>query len=236
MMKLYTYQKELLNSKGNKIIINWCRGAGKDTALAYYIVEKKPSKVLLAGDRCDYRSLKEHLDLLKDEYDYVIEVTNLEDFKIIFNKTGQQLIVSIENFPKDNVKYDLIISKDCYFYQFKKENFETLISSFTKNIYKIDLSKYQDFKIINVDHKILVKENPKSIDAILESALTNGQEFYREYAILDKPKKEYISNDEFRHKALQSLQKQFLSIGETKDTVLTRKNIIEMIKDLHEMK
>jgi hypothetical protein len=40
---------------------------------------------------------------------------------------------------------------------------------------------------------------------------------------------------EFKIKAMQKLMKQFLSIPDTKDTVLTRKNIIEMIKDLNQM-
>ncbi|KON87491.1 hypothetical protein AF332_12070 [Sporosarcina globispora] len=44
-----------------------------------------------------------------------------------------------------------------------------------------------------------------------------------------------ISFEEFQSKALHKLQRQFLSIPDTKDTVLTRKNIVEMIKDLKEL-
>ncbi len=54
-------------------------------------------------------------------------------------------------------------------------------------------------------------------------------------AILDKSPLEDISFDQFRDSALQSLQKQFLDTSASKDTVMTRKNLLEMIKDLKSM-
>ncbi|MGM9988305.1 MAG: hypothetical protein ACI35O_13905 [Bacillaceae bacterium] len=44
-----------------------------------------------------------------------------------------------------------------------------------------------------------------------------------------------MSFNEFKVEALKRLQKQFLGTTNTKDTVLTRKNILEMIKDLNEI-
>ena len=45
-MKLYSYQEELVNSKSDRIMINWCRGAGKTAGVMAYILENKPRKVL----------------------------------------------------------------------------------------------------------------------------------------------------------------------------------------------
>lgn len=230
-MKLYTYQKELLNSDNNKVLMNWARGAGTNTALAYYILENKPNNVLLYGMKHQYKTLIKYIESLQEEFSFEIDSKNLEDFTITFTQTDKKVEIIINDEIRGNLKYDLVINTDDFF-KVEEDKYNKYILVTTRNAH--DLKGYEDYQIINVDHRVMIKENINFLDTIINAA-RNNKRFFSEYAILDKPKNEDLSFIEFKYKALQKLQKQFLSIDNTKDTVLTRKNIIEMIKDLDQM-
>ncbi|MGG3986951.1 hypothetical protein [Bacillus smithii] len=64
-MELYEYQKELINSDEKVVVANWCRGAGLTTALAYYILEKKPQNVGFLSDKFSFKLfLQEFKDIM----------------------------------------------------------------------------------------------------------------------------------------------------------------------------
>jgi hypothetical protein len=233
VMKLYSYQKKLLNSKCNKVLMNWCRGAGSDTALASYILEQKPQNTLLLGDSFEYRGLIESLRFLSKDYNVTVETKDKFNYLLTFTQTDKTIFIKGTYKISDNFKYDLIINKCNWNNDPNEELFSKYILSLTINNSNLN-GKYNDFDKIIVDHKMMLKEDITNLDSVLFSAI-NSKNFYREYAILDKPKENEISFSDFQQKALQSLQKQFLNTRDSHDTVLTRKNIIEMIKDLKQL-
>lgn len=234
-MKLYTYQKELVNSKGKNVYINWSRGAGLSTAIAHYIVENKPKRVLY-NDYMEIRQLLAYFEELKSEYGFKVKLNNsLRSIDLHFPKTDMEITIQ-ENCYYD--KYDLLISESNVVQKANGElgdirsiNAETKFTIKRGNIHnQKDFSGY-DFTS-TVDYKKGISEGQLKINKIIEFSQSDENSFYEEYAILDKPKEDAMTFESFKSRALQKLQKQFLNTPDTKDTVLTRKNIIEMIKDL----
>lgn len=235
MMKLYEYQKELLNSEEKEIVINWCRGSGKDTAIAVYILENKPKKVVYLGH--SFGSIESELINLTFEYNFSLQRLNRGDFKLTFNSSGKEIMIEVSH-KEDNLsgkRVNLLIDDFKYIdADLKDVRYDKYIKIITNNVNNI--STNSSLKYITVDYKRALKSEAISFELVLDYLLNNRIEaFYREMAISDKPKKGAMSFTDFAQQALQKLQKQFLDIPNTKDTVLTRKNIIEMIKDLVEL-
>lgn len=232
-MKLYTYQKELVNSKEDRILVNWARATGKDVGLAYYILENKPSRVLVNGLAYGLETLVESFKRMTLEYNYEIEHRHFE-ITITFNGTGKKIYINYGSTSSSEV-YDLTVNYNEYdAYRFKDVKGKYILAT-TLNVHesKRYIEKSVFDKVLNVDYKEALKENALDVDTIIESA--QGTRFYEQYALLDKKPSDEMSFNTFKEKALQKLQKQFLSIPDSKDTVLTRKNIIEMIKDLQQL-
>ena len=236
-MELYTYQKELLNSTGKKVYVNWSRGAGLDTALATYILEKKPEKVLLYGHSFDYRGLKDCIEASSEDYHAkIMNEIETKELLLQFEKTGQAIRISITANVSELEAVDMVIIHESNYMddlKYLNENSKKLFVIGKGNIHDKQFGEYDGTSI--VDYKTHVNEDITALDVLLD-AVTKGDNFYNEYAILNKPKENVMSFGDFRKQALQKLQNQFLKTSDTKDTVLTRKNIIEMIKDLHAIK
>lgn len=234
MMKLYEYQKELLESKEKEVVINWCKYAGKDRAVAVYILENKPNKVAYFG--YDVPCIKSELENLTYEYNFSIEDLNKEDFKLIFKSTGEEIFFeTVSENTLTGKRVNLLID-DCSSREINLNNiqYDKYIKLLTKNVNNILTTNA--LKHITVDYKRALKSEAISFDLVIDYLL-NGKidSFYREMALLDKPQEYQMSFTTFAQQALQKLQKQFLDIPSTNDTVLTRKNLIEMIKDIVEL-
>lgn len=232
-MKLYEYQKELLNSEEDIIVANWCRGAGKDTAVAMYIVEHKPSVIAYHG--YNQTGIEFALENLMKYENFTIEDRSFEGFKIVFKNTGRDLTFQSlsENQLRGRKDIDLLIDGGEYReLDFAGIEFKKYIKLTTKNAYS--LKEIANSYKITVDYKRMIKENPDVVETVVKAAYNNAR-FFDEYDLLAKKPKGELTFLEFSNKALLKLQKQFLETPDTKDTVLTRKNIIEMIKDLREL-
>ncbi|RYI30455.1 hypothetical protein EVU96_08565 [Bacillus infantis] len=235
-MKLYTYQEELLESKGKTILVNWARGAGKDVAIAEYILKHKPKSVLLDCSSYQAETVINYITELGENITLNKHVNTY--YSIEFNDSQHRTDIRIEDYSFRDTReeyFDLHISYGIFFKVPSEKFYEKYIKVTTKNINQFDKSELDQFDVkSHVDHRMMLKEDLSTLDAVLNRATSDW--FYREYALLDKKPKENMSFPEFQNEALARLQKQFLNTSDSKDTVLTRKNIIEMIKDLKELK
>lgn len=234
-MKLYSYQEKLVNSKSDRILVNWARGVGKDTAVFAYILEHKPKTVSM--DRFTYWNMQDHLRDNKPEGSEVVINESYINIKHLKNDT--QTIISRDDITDDNKteNYDLIVFRQLWTLE-KRIKSKKAIKVITENLHSYtdrEKEMYSDYEVIEVDYKDALKENAISIDKVIEFAMEDSDSFYRQFAIKDKPKKVKVNFDQFKEEALQRLQAQFMNTNDSKDTVLTRKNIIEMIKDLKEI-
>lgn len=239
-MELLKHQKELVNEfkEGNSVICNWSRGGGKTFMLAYLILENKPNKVLIKSYAFDpLAKLNEKFEeLFKIEPTYKLEISNYKFTKqyirILFKNNTEIEIVGNDDKDADLVVYDE--REPEWDYRKNKSVHNNFISMITKNNANGRLQEFYDCKIIESDIFDLVEEGLYD-STIVRKLLLEPKSFYRERAILSKEEQDTMDFGEFQGKALQKLMKQFLSIPDTKDTVLTRKNIIEMIKDLKQL-
>lgn len=240
-MELYTYQKDLVNSKG-KVYINWSRAAGLTTALAHYILENKPEKVLCPkyDDRTEFYDLRHKLYELKNEYNFNVD-TNFEYGTTVIKFAGNQITLYEDSDMEKH--YDLYICKSDILLKpgelreitGKPSTSNTTLYVNRGNIHnRTDFTGYDSKSVVDI--KKTIANGQISLEALVDVISESGNSFYREYAILSEPKETKIKFNNFRELALQKLQKQFLNTADTKDTVLTRKNIIEMIKDLSSIK
>lgn len=237
MMKLYTYQKDLVNSKG-KVYVNWSRGAGLTTALAHYILENTPEKVLCPkyDDRTEFYDLRHKLYELKNEYKFNVD-TNFEDDTTVIKFAGKQITLYEDSDMEKH--FDLYICKSDILLkpgQFREITGKPITSNTTLYVNRDNIHDRTDFTGYDsksvVDIKETIANGQISLETLVDIISESGKSFYREYAILNEPKETKVKFNSFKELALQKLQKQFLDTSDTKDTVLTRKNIIEMIKDL----
>jgi hypothetical protein len=240
-VKLYNYQEKLVEEvrQGNSVIGNWARGAGKDFALGYIVVKVRPRKMIYvernSGDFGNLRFAVEEVMRLEEmqekikgfhsSYDKLsLELHNGESVEVLryvegvnFNNTdyvifNNQLPTPLPNFPDSLVKQETI-------------------SLTTLNNHNNRIQNNYHSKVIEVDGFELLA-NGQLVGKNAKDMLEYGN-FYNEFAIKSNPKnKDEISFTDFKYKAMQKLMNQFLKTPDSKDTVLTRKNIIEMIKDL----
>jgi hypothetical protein len=206
--------------------------------LAYLILENKPNKVLIKSYAFDpLAKLNEKFEeLFKIEPTYKLEISNYKFTKqyirILFKNNTEIEIVGNDDKDADLVVYDE--REPEWDYRKNKSVHNNFISMITKNNANGRLQEFYDCKIIESDIFDLVEEGLYD-STIVRKLLLEPKSFYRERAILSKEEQDTMDFGEFQGKALQKLMKQFLSIPDTKDTVLTRKNIIEMIKDLKQL-
>lgn len=232
-MKLYSYQEKLVNSKSDRILVNWARGVGKSTGIFAYILEHKPKTVSM--DSFTYWNMQDHLRDNKLADSQV--VINESYINVKHLKDDTQTIISRDDITNDNKteNYELIVFRNLWTLENKIKS-KKAIKVITENISSYsDREMYSGYEVIEVDYKDALKENAISIDKVVEFAMEDSDSFYRQFAIKDKPKKVKVNFDQFKEEALQRLQAQFMNTNDSKDTVLTRKNIIEMIKDLKEI-
>jgi len=231
-MKLYTYQEELLKSKADKIVINWCRGAGKEFAIARYIIEKDINKVAVLWSS-NAKSLVNVFKELSNQYNFEVE-SLLENKLIKIKFTQSNRVIELHTLSSSQIEledYDLVVGAS-----YEKIKCKKHIVPKTRNIHEKYIEKYSDEYLFHtVDYKAAMAENALDIERLIQDNINDTESFYREYALKDKYIKKEMDFRDFTKEALKRLQNQFLNIADSKDTVLTRKNIIEMIKDLKEM-
>ncbi len=230
-MNLYEYQKELIESKEKNITINWCRGAGKTTALAVYILEHYPKIVNYIKIGNGLIKLVNTLQSLSFEYNCKINKLDERTYELLHDNGINTTLRATSFTYYDGIRCNLLIS-DFNNINYSKIKYDKSITSITKNNFEVK-SRFEDKRIV-VDYKRMLKANPSNVDLVDDSFYDNEQ-FLDEFAILNK-KEESLTFIDFRKKAMKKLMKQFLLTPDTKDTVLTRKNIIEMIKDLNGIK
>lgn len=236
-MKLYTYQEELLNSKEKTVLMNWARGSGSTYALVQYIAKNKPKRVLIADKykaKEIFEALKKEAELTKDftiSKDPVSGNMQIEEFDITFVVHESPWITRPIGFNVDlAIVFDI---RDISEYV----DAEHTIYTCTVNINNEYFTTSRFGRIIVVDYKDFLKENfdQQYLNNVIEMAREHNNSFYNEYSIKDKPKKKKIEFTDFQHQAMQSLMEQFLKTGNASNTVMTRMNIMSMIKDLKEI-
>jgi hypothetical protein len=230
VMKLYTYQEELLNDvkNGESVVCNWARGAGKTFMFSMILLKNKPSNVLYVGFDLIEIGNKINEILRLDEYtaNTIKSLRTIKnEIKISF-RDGSEVFITKDGSILDCVDY---VFYDSY-HRPEKETKEKYVVMMTKNNGKKQLQQNYDCKISEVDIFNLVECGLYDNSFAREHISDNR--FLDEWAIKSKKPNEDISFKEFKEKAQQRLQNQFLTIGDSKDTVLTRKNLIEMMKDL----
>ncbi|MCM3109862.1 hypothetical protein [Lederbergia lenta] len=234
MIRLYEYQQELLSNEDDVVVLNWCRSSGLDTAIVLYILERKPKKVGIEfGCGVNLRSLNEALGVLSKNYDISFEFDLTHRITILFESTGEE--IRIESATRGvGASYDLIVTSPSNRHIPKDTRYLKRIITTCRNEHSY--TKKKSIKYITVDYKRALNEGAITLDFIANYLLSFERKyFYSQLALMNEPKIESLSFNEFSEEAVQRLQKQFLDTPDTKDTVLTRKNIIEMMKDIKEM-
>ncbi|WJV20842.1 hypothetical protein QU593_10530 [Rossellomorea marisflavi] len=238
----YTYQEELINEvkKGNSVVGNWARGAGKDFTLARILFELKPKKVLYVDDRYNggrflNESIKELMDTDKESRSSVekVEYSKFHNKLTVEFRTGELIEVMFEFTKTSKWTLDLILFND-YFHDTFSGSGVPYVFMTTKNNSDSELQKQHKCRVIEVDIYDLLGEGYYSKD--MARKLPNNKAFYQKWGILSSiPKREKVTVVDFKEEASKKLMNQFLDTPDTKDTVLTRKNIIEMLKDLKQI-
>lgn len=198
-MELYEYQKELIDSKEKIVVANWCRGAGLTTALAYYILKKKPSFVGIYGNESNFKELIETIKSMVTNYTLVIH--NHSQLLILQDGTSIELFKIISKLsPTIDKKYNLVIDlvNDTFI---NPVNCNKYIKAITKNFLdmKFNVQKEQSRWII-VDYTRALKANKNfiNIEFLIETALNRPETFYREFALFGKPSEEETVNNNSR--------------------------------------
>lgn len=241
-IKLYDYQKEIVKYEGNEIFIDWSRGMGKTFTVVNYIVEHRPKSVFYEGFIKDIKSKFD--EIKKGDRDFensllsyeanndkiTLKYTNGQETKVIFGS-------SLSNESYKYRSFDLHITEDnswCENIASEKVIVTCSINVFSK-MFKTRRELVKDDAFESIRDYRNAPNGYYNIHKLVEDSSRYTKGFYRDMAILDKSPLEDISFDQFRDSALQSLQKQFLDTSASKDTVMTRKNLLEMIKDLKSM-
>lgn len=235
-MKLYTYQEQFINDvkEGKSVVCNWARGGGKTLAVVKMLLDVRPEKITYSsydGLRLLKEKIKELLEL-DGRYDELIKrIYSSEDRITIEFHSGEVVRILSESqrglpeteytIYEDKIPRDIDKDKNKYIIMMTKNNYNKELQKRFSNVIETDV-----YDLINCglyDHDFL-RENSSS------------KYFYYEWAIKSKtPEGNKVSVLDFKDQALQRLMRQFLDTADTKDTVLTRKNIIEMMKDLKEI-
>lgn len=242
-VKLFDYQQEVLDSEAKDIYLNWARGMGKTFTVAWYIIKKRPETVAYNGRKSD---LEEKFKEIKDsgyffENNIAISIIN-GDIVLEFHDSFKVKIINIRDKSQDVLEYmnpDLYVFEDSII---GISNYSPKIVTGSRNVNDsiqgmATRSLNEESLVSNKDYKLAPK-GFYDLQNVVDVALKDSNGFYDNYAILDKNHEEEqkMYFHEFQDKALQSLQKQFLDTEVSKDTVMTRKNLLEMIKDLNQLK
>jgi hypothetical protein len=258
-VELKPWQKEFVESNEKEIILNWCRGAGTTFSLMAKIIEKKPSTVLFCSN-IGLKYLKYKLDemvklcnLKLDDY----ILLNTHKMKITYldgNETNiytSSIQSNIEMIPNE---IDWIVFDKTLPYKMDYQS-KQVVSLLNINNYDHKLQRLcPNSKIIEVDSTMALKEGllsekwiKKTKDDIEnENDLTN---YYDELELLSPPLDNLVyppntrkydiynsipveSHNKFLVDTLINLQNEYDNISCSKDTVLTRKNLLDMIMDL----
>ncbi|AJA41378.1 hypothetical protein AXJ14_gp059 [Geobacillus virus E3] len=247
-MKLYDYQREIIESNENKIMMNWARCNGKTYTIANYIKEKRPKEVLWANFANKLNNLQEKFNELlhmDDEFKNSLSSFKLSNQEIYFKyHDGSYTKIKLLNRHelKDFYQYeikkkvDLIVYDDCY-------PFDTgyvadkIICSITENNYDKHLQQsYPDFFISEKDYRTALDVGLMTNEIIQRIKEENPEQFLKEFAILDSLYGDsFVDLNLFVTKTIRQLIYEYERIPSANNTVLTRKNIIEMIKTLKEL-
>lgn len=241
-IKNFTHQEELINEarKGNSVVGNWVRGAGKTLVLAKILLEVKPRKVIYSSiSKYGLREISEKVDELLN-LDTNLKNT-ISKYFLSFSKleiefhTGEVVTVIPSNHSEGVRNVDYV-----FFNNFFDEKLSSIGKEYvlvtTQNNYNMRLQSEHCCKVIDFDIYDLIESGLYGKD--FARSIAANDSYFNEWAILNKIPRDSDCREtiiDFKKEASEKLMKQFLSTPDTKDTVLTRKNIIEMLKDLKQI-
>ncbi|TYS56318.1 hypothetical protein FZC83_01745 [Rossellomorea marisflavi] len=239
-IKEFTYQNELINEvrKGKTVVGNWARGAGKTFSLARVLFEVKPRKVLYFSDSSrGIWELGERIgELLSSDEDLKNSLSsyNISSNKIDFKFYTGETVVVLPGKNSEGIRNVDYVFFDNIFDEKLSYIGSQYVLVTTQNNHNKNLQHAHRCKVIDVDIFDLVVDKIYGKDFVRE--VMSNESFFKEWGILNEFKsRDSLSVNDFKEEASRKLMKQFLDTPYTKDTVLTRKNIIEMLKDLKQI-
>lgn len=257
MVKLFDYQQEVLDSSSPLVIMNWARGLGKTFTIANYILEKKPNKVVVIGDIRqlgihmkqllerdeNFKSLVKNWTISRSENKIELAYFNGWNTKIKqVSKSGTNTEGNVKHYLRgervDLFVFEGQIPTEKTYSEIKNGFNAKVVCSVTMNNYNGSIEGICASKhLIQADYRAGLENNVYTQKEIDKFRSERRKEFYDQFAILDNhcENKEEMPFNDFKAEAERSLQKQFLDTPATKDTVLTRMNIIKMLKELQSM-
>lgn len=250
-VKLFDYQEEFINAKEKLVIGNFARGLGKTFSLVNKIIKEKPKRVLWISPSYRICANNFHINIRNIEnisYDVIKGYANIEYNYNLKNKTFIKFIGINESVKGE--KADLVIIEDCIFENDKiiKDlysicNCKQIIYTLTENNSDKHLNKmYYNARIIEVDGFTAINKNVFNLN---KSKLfdMDDESYFNEFAILDDKNsdkfatildffKEYKSKTNWFKEKIKELQNEYDSTPRCKNTLMTRKDIINLMETI----
>lgn len=263
-IKLLDFQK-VVSFKDAKqaLICNWARGLGVSFTIIGTILNERPQKAVVFSiteqklsvlhnklSECKKSNYISDEDIQKIDFgkDKIFIMYANGDVSTIYN--GYALN------QNESINCEYLFFDGIYPVPISYINAKKVVAFIHENNYDHHLEKKFNnafVSVINEDYKTLLKHDLIS-ECILEQTKERS-DWYNEYAIMDKPKKQqdieidynkkpdrkyelymsYPINDyakKFLIDTLAELENEYDNVEKNKDTVLTRKNLLNMIVDL----
>lgn len=253
-LKLYDFQREMVDNKDSFILCNWSKGLGKTYTIVNKIIKDKPKYVIVdsLGDLTSYR---EKLDdilhcnsfLFKD-----IESLSLMNncIKIKYKDGSKTTIVTLKDINRGVIPtefVDLIVFDGILPYDNGYKS-KQVISMITTNNYDGKLQKlFPKIVIKEYGLSTIKKYNILDNDFINHMKENDLNRYYNEIDITSEPSKIKTENtkrnryeeimlsyrvtqeNKFYIDTLIKLEEEYDKLPSSKDTVLTRQNLLKMI-------
>lgn len=253
-VNLTKWQKEFIESNDKEIILNWCRGAGTTFSLMIKILRKKPQTVLFYSNRSLNALHNKINEIKKFIADINLSIDSMFLFsnklQIIYKDKTRTTIYIPDNSNKDDILNHVhyIIFDGCLPYVIDYKANQT-ISLLNINNYDKKLQKLcPKSKIIEVDYSDEDIRGKKYLNTVKQNIKTEHDliTYYNEYELLSKPLDNLISYPDTRRQLIEqsiqitpdnmflidtliNLQNEYDNTPCNKDTILTRKNLLDMI-------
>lgn len=245
----FEHQTEVINSCEPMIICNWARGLGKTFTIACKILNERYKNVLYVNCPMNTVALQEKFREIGRLRLFGFDVEKFSNDKIILSyMDGAKAVIysyTISNRGLHTDSYDLIVfdgilpfKMDCIAKQ--------VISMVTINNYDKKLQRLYPYnRIYEYDYKYGIEQ--QLLDKNMMDKMQDNPKFYDEFAILSKPDSALIDNqysdrynevfsaykvdgsNKFLMESLAKLELEYDKVPQTKDTVLTRQNLMSMI-------
>jgi len=259
IMEYFDYQQEVpMGLKLHKnLILNWSRGLGKTFTLAKLVLDKRPKNVLYIRNNNNNSliGITENIKqiLMEKNNDYLKNINGIQYGRKCVNiKWGKEKEIcnysnyndnqtniynyyDCENLQEQfqNIRYDYVFFDNILPYLISDLKYNRSISTITMNNFdkKLNTLYSQNYLILEADYKEGIKNNLYRGLELTDMNKENQSRWYSEFAILDDPCKKISDNSLID--ILSKLEKELNYMPYNKDTVLTRKNLLEMILSIY---